>query len=252
MNALALLRKEMMEQWRTNRLLVLLVVLGVFGMASPLLASLLPQLMQMVPGGDQLAGLIPTPTVQDAVAQYVKNISQFVLLLAVFLTMGTVVQEKERGTAVMILSKPVGRGAFLLAKFLALALSFMVSLVVAGGLGYVYTAYLFQAPAVNAWIGLNMLLWLYGMVAVAITLLAGTLVRSQAAAAGISFGAWIVLALLGSVGPLRDYVPDRLVLWGSQLFSDPAWQEWPALAVSLGMILISLLAAWLVFQKQEL
>ena len=125
MNLIASLRKEIMEQWRTSRLLVMLVVLGFFGMSSPLMAKFMPQLIGLVPGGEQFAGLIPQPTIQDAIAQYIKNIDQFSILLAIFLSMGTMVQEKERGTAVMMLCKPLGRGSFLLAKFLALAFTFL-------------------------------------------------------------------------------------------------------------------------------
>ena len=252
MNLIASLQKEIMEQWRTSRLVVLLVVLGFFGMASPLLAKFMPQLFGLLPGGEQFVGLIPSPEIKDAIDQYIKNIGQFAILLAIFLSMGVVVQEKERGTAVMMLCKPLGRGTFLLAKFLALAFSFLVSLAVAGLSGFWYTVFLFEAPQAGAWLSLNLLIWIYCLVYVAITLLASTLVRSQAAAAGISFGVLLVLGILGSLPGLGQYLPGQLVTWGANLFFNPGNPSWIALAVSGGIILVCLLAAWLVFRGQEL
>ena len=252
MNLIVSLQKEILEQWRTSRLLVLIIVLGFFGMASPLMASFMPQLIGLVPGGEQFAGLIPPPGIKDAIDQYIKNIGQFAVLLAIFLSMGTMVQEKERGTAVMMLCKPLGRGAFFMAKFLALAFSFFVSLAVAGILGFWYTKFLFNAPQAGAWVFLNLLIWIYCLVYVAITLLASTVVRSQAAAAGISFGVLLLLAIINSLPGLGQYLPGQLVTWGAALFINPANPSWVALGVSVGIIAVCLLAAWLVFRRQEI
>src|SRR5512146_2901345 len=120
MNLAAAFRKEMIEQWRTSRLLVLVIVMLFFGMLSPLFAKYTPLILTMLPGGDQFAGLVPPPTILDAVTQYVKNNGQFVVqLLAVVLTMGAVANEKEKGSAALMLVKPLPRLTFLLAKFLA-------------------------------------------------------------------------------------------------------------------------------------
>ncbi len=252
MNLWVSLRKEMMEQWRTSRLLVLVIVLGFFGMTSPLLAQFTPELLKALPGGEQFAGLIPKPVMRDAVEQYIKNIGQFSLLLGIFLAMGSVVQEKERGSAVLMLVKPLSRAAFLMAKFIALALAFAIALLIAGGLGYLYTLLLFEAPAAEAWLALNALLWIYSLVYVAITLLASTLVRSQAAAAGISFGALLTFSAVGALPGLGQYMPQQLVGWSDELFYADGAAYWPALAISLGLIAVCLGAAWLVFRRQEL
>ena len=54
MIAWAAVRKEMLEQWRTYRLLVVSVVLIAFGMLSPLLAKITPEMLRLLPGGDNL------------------------------------------------------------------------------------------------------------------------------------------------------------------------------------------------------
>jgi len=231
----AALRKEFTEQWRTYRFLVLAIVILFFGLTSPLLAKYMPELLKAVSGSSDLSIVLPAPIVADAVGQYLKNTSQFGFLLALLLTMGVVVQEKDKRTAPMILVKPISRAAFLGSKFLALALAFLASLVLAGLGAYYYTVILFQPVDFGAWMAMNLLVWVYFLVYVALTLLFSVLSRSQAAAAGLSFGVLLVLGLVGSIGKIGNYLP----YWGS-------------LAISLGVILACLLAAWGVFRKQEL
>src|SRR5512133_359366 len=131
MNFMTALYKEFLEQRRTRKFLIALVVLVLFGMTSPLMAKMTPQLMTLVPGGEAYVGLIPDPTINDAVAQYIKNITQFGVLLALVFSMGAMAVEKDQGTAAMILSKPMPRGSFLLAKFASLALTFIIAVVIA-------------------------------------------------------------------------------------------------------------------------
>src|SRR5512139_2034489 len=109
MSLLIAFRKEWMELIRSYRLLIVAIVLVFFGLASPLLAKFTPEIITLLPGGEDLSKLIPPPTVWDAVAQYVKNMGQFGILLALLLTMGAVAQEKDKGTAAMMLVKPLPR-----------------------------------------------------------------------------------------------------------------------------------------------
>ena len=108
MNFITVFRKEMQEQWRTYRFLIVAAVFAAFGLASPLLAKFTPEMLKVIPGlPPGLLEAIPAPTVTDAISQYVKNMSQFGILLALLVTMGVVVQEKERGTAAFFLTRPV-------------------------------------------------------------------------------------------------------------------------------------------------
>ncbi|MFH2039592.1 MAG: ABC transporter permease, partial [Chloroflexota bacterium] len=100
MNFWVVFRKEMLEQWRTYKVLIVGAVLFLFGLSSPLLAKFTPEMLAAVPGLPAgMADFIPTPTVGDAITQYIKNMSQFGILLALLMSMGSVAQEKERGTA---------------------------------------------------------------------------------------------------------------------------------------------------------
>src|SRR3972149_4364662 len=139
MEMLTLLRKELLEQWRTYRMLIVAAVMLVFGMTSPLLGRYTREIISQLPNSPpELITLIPPPTVADAVLQYAENLVQFGAILAILIPMGAVAQEWERGTAAMLLSKPVSRETFISAKFLALLATFLIGVALAAAGGYYY------------------------------------------------------------------------------------------------------------------
>lgn len=251
MTLLVALRKELLEQWRTRRMLVLAVVLVLFGLLSPLLARYTPELIGMFPEAEGLADLIPPPTVNDAVAQYLENMSQFGIILALLLSMGSVAQEKERGTAAMMLVKPMPRWAFIGAKFAALVISFAVALALAGIGAYYYTYLLFEPLDLARWLALNGLVLLFLTVYVALTVFCSVLMRTPVAAGGLAFALFLALAIPGVAPQVGRYLPGHLMTLAGGAMAG-ASQNLAAVWVSVGLIVTSLTGAWVVFRRQEL
>ncbi len=244
-------RKEWMDLARSYRLLVVIIVLVFFGLTSPLAAKLAPEIVSIAPGGAEIAKIIPPPTVWDAIAQYIKNMPMFGMITALLVTMGAIAQEKDTGTAAMMLVKPLTRGVFLGAKFLSLAALFAIAMALAGVSCYYYTLLLFEAVDILPWLILNVFLYLYVLDILAITLLCSTVTRSQGAAAGIALGLIVAGWITGSLG-LGKYLPGELATWSGRLMHGDSTASWIALGVSLGIIVVCLLASWLVFRRQEL
>jgi ABC-2 type transport system permease protein len=247
------LRKELRGLWRSGRLIVMLAIMVFFGLSSPLLAKFTPEMLALIPGASQFSQLVPTPTIADAVAQYLKNASQFGVILAVVLAMGAVAIEKDKGTAALLLVKPLPRATFILAKFTALALGFALSLLI-GALGaWYYTILLFGTLPVGSFLALNGLTWLWILVFVAVVLFFSTLSRSQAVAAGLGVAFILILSLLGAFPGLKPFLPDQLLAWGASLsLGGGVLPAWGALIVSLGLIGLALLGACMLLQSQEL
>lgn len=258
-----LFRKELREQWRTWRFIILVVVLVVSGLISPILAYYTPALLRLVPDMPAgLAGLIPDPTVYDAVVQYVKNVSQFGVLLVILLTMGSLAQEVERGTLAMLLTRPVSRSAVILAKWLVWAVTLLTGLAIGGLMGWLYTLILFEPLPVIPFLQLNLLMFIFLLVFMSVTLLTSTLARTQAVAAGAAFGALALLLILGSLPRLGDYMPGQLNAWGSALMygainstaagAADSGAAWSSLGVSLAIILLSIFIACLRLEREEI
>lgn len=248
------LRKELMEQWRTYRLLVVTAVLLLFGgFIAPLSAKYMPQVIELLsPGDAKIAQLLPEPTAAAAVREYVESISQFGVLIALLVTMGAVAGEKARSTAALMLTKPLPRGAFLVAKFVALGVTFAVGILVAAVACYYYVMLLFEALDVSSWLALNGLLLLFILVYVALTLVCSTLTSSQVVAGGLAFGLLMLLSVLTVLPRVGDFLPGRLVTWAGGLMNGGADPMWTAVVGSVALIFIALLVAWAIFERQEL
>jgi ABC-2 type transport system permease protein len=248
-----LLAKEFLEQRRTYRVFILGAVLLVFGLISPVLAKYTPLLLRSIPNLPAgLAGIIPEATLRDAVGQYIKNISQFGVFLVIIFSMGVIAQEKERGTAAMLLTKPVRRSAMVLAKWVAGMASLLVGLAVAAIGCALYTALLFEPLPLGGFLALNALMAVFLSVFLTVALLASALARSQAAAAGIAFGGLLLLLVLASIPRLGEIMPNQLLGWGEALVLGGNTTAWTALAVSIGIIALSLAGACLRLEREEI
>jgi ABC-2 type transport system permease protein len=248
-----LLAKEFREQWRTWKMVVFMAVFLITGISSPVLAKYTPALLKSIPNlPDGLADFIPAPTVADSVAQYLKNTEQFGVLLIILLTMGVVAQEKERGTAAMLLTKPVSRSAVVLAKWLSGMTILLAGLIVDGLAFLAYTAVLFEPLSFGAFWILNLLLLVALGVYLTVTLMASTLARTQAMAAAGAFGGLVVLIILGSIPRLGASMPGQLGIWGSSLVLKGDVSAWPALGVSIGMIILALIIACWHIEREEI
>ena len=248
-----LLGKEVLEQWRTRRLLVVAVVFVALGIGSPFLARYTAELIQAL-GDAPFEIELPEPTVADAVSQFLRNLGQAGILTSILLAMGSVATEKERGTAALILSKPVSRAGYLAAKLFAIGLTLGIGLLLAAVGGYAYTTFLFEAPNVGGWLGMTALLFLSLFAYAALTFVGSTLTRSAVAAAAIGIGGMILLAIVAGFPTIAPYLPAGLSgepAAALALGTDPGPLVGPLvanLALTSGLALLS----WLVFRHQEL
>lgn len=249
---LVALRKELLQQVHTKRLLVVAAVFALFGLGSPLIANFTPELLRTIEGAEQFADLIPEPTAADAMTQYVKNITQFGFLIAILLGMGAVAGEKEQGTAAMILSKPLPRWAFILSKFTAQTTIYLAGFALAGVGAYAYTAWLFEALPVGPFFLATFLLLVWLLIFAAVTLTASTLASSTGAAAGLALGGAIVLLLAGSFPVVGAFAPGALLVWATQAPLAEVPAQAGALAAGFVLIVVSLLGAIAAFEVQEL
>lgn len=259
MAALAvLLRKELLESWRTYRLPVVGGLFVLVGLASPLLARFLPEIVRAA-AGDALRPIeIPTPTAADAVDQVQKNLGQFGAFAAIVLAMGSVAGELERGTAAFILARPVGRGAFLLAKAVVIGIVLAVSVALAVALGWLYTAILFEPPAVGGWVALGIMAWLALAAWAALTFLASAVTGSAAGAAGLGFVGLLGLSIAAAVPEIARWTPVGLtapaaaLATGRSTVADLGADLWVPVAATSGLIWLALVGSAAAFRRREL
>lgn len=250
MTTLVLLKKELTEHVRTYKLLIVSVVLLAFGVATPLLLAYLPELLEV--SGNELALQVPEFTAADALKSYLDTLGQVGVLTVILVSMGAIALERDRGTAVLVLSKPVGMGPFVLAKLLGLAVLLAAGLI-AGALGFYWSEVsLLGAPEAVAFALANLLVGLYLLVVTSVTLLFSSVMKNQIAAGVLALGVVLAAALLAGIPVFEPYLPASLMHWAYALVAGENGSRWAALVAAAGVILGCAVGAWRALQRQEM
>jgi ABC-2 type transport system permease protein len=247
-----LLRKEFKEQFRTSKVVIVAAVFLFFGLGTPVLTKYTPELIKSL-GTGGITIEMPPPTSSDSLVKYVSTMSEFGVLMAVLLAMGAIAREIETGTAAMVLSKPVGRLAFILAKLKAEGFTFLVSLLLGGLACWGYTLILFGNANALGFLYQNLLLGLFFALCLGITLFFSSLMKSQLAAGGLALALIIFLSAISGLPWVGRYLPGALIDWGNRLvLNTPGEAEWGAVVVVALMVGLSVYFTWLSLRKKEL
>ncbi len=251
--ALVFARKETLEIVRTWRIWVLPAIMLFFAITAPLLARYTPEIIGAV-GGDQLGAItLPPATYLDAYGQWIKNLSQIFLFALIIIYGGIVSSETSSGTAILVLTKPMSRSAFVAVKMIVQSVFLAVLTVVGTLVTWGLTAAVFgQAPPEPLWSAT--LIWLaLGVFYIALMTLLSVLIPSSTGAAGAGIGAFVLLAIGAIWKPLSDYSPAGLMGQAVAVAAGRPVPDllWPVL-VSLGAAALLVIAAALVFRRREL
>lgn len=245
-------RKEAWEILRTWRIWVLPGILLFFAVTGPLVAKLTPDILDAV-AGDQIGDLqLPTPTVADAYGQWAKNLSQIAVVALIISYAGLISAEVRGGTAALVLTKPVSRTAFVVAKVAVHSVFVALVLVAGTTVTWGVTALSFgDAPAQGLWSAA--LVWLVlGLLFLAVMTLLSVLIRSAVGAAGVGLGVYVLLSLLSIWRPLATYSPAALGTRAGELaLGGHPVIVWPVLSSLLLSVLLVALAAR-VFGRSDL
>jgi ABC-2 type transport system permease protein len=236
-----LLKKEIMEQLRTYKLVIVASIFLFFGITTPIMLKYLPQILKLA-GTSGLEINVPPPTAIQSLAKYTSTIGQTGVFVAVLMAMGSIANEIRQGTAVITLSKPVSRAAFVNAKLIAISLTFLLSLVAASLACYGYTAWLIGGADPLAFAVQVLLLGLFLIFCIAITLMLSSLFKSSLAAGGISLAFIVAQGILSAIPRIGDVFPGKLLSWGDLLLAGGGKSYWPALGIT---VVTTIVCIWL-------
>ena len=245
-------KKELFEYSRTYKLLILLIVFGIFGILSPLTAKLMPDILGALAAEFSIA--LPEPTAFDSWAQFFKNISQIGIVVTLVVFSGVLSTEISKGTLINMLTKGLSRTAVIISKYSCMALIWTISLSLCFGLTWVYTEYLFPNNAAINILYSVFCLWLFGVFLISALIFCASLSKSVYAGLLLTGGVFVICTLVNIIPAAHDYNPVSLA-------SDNMGLIMNAIKVSslYGAIVVAALlsagfviAAALVFKKKQL
>ncbi len=249
----AYLRKEFLEQLRGYKLLILFSILILFGMTSPLLAKMTPELLKSL-SGSGITIKLPPITASDAWAQFFKNISQ-IGVIALILIFGTSLpQEINHGTLIIPLSKGLSRDTVIFVKYLVSFMNWTVGYVVSALICCGYTQYLFGTFAVSNLAFSLFCLWIFGDFLLALVLFTGTITTGNYGGLLLDLVILGLLLALDAFPKLQKWNPISLasqnasILTKSTLSIDFTVTIW----ITISATAICLILSALTFQKKNL
>jgi len=215
-----LLQKELIESWKTYKIAIVFLLCIVTALAVPFFTD---------------SSYSDNPLVSPLQSSYI--VFNFVIYLSVGLTllipftlMNTVAKEVKDGLTAAILTKPAGRGAYILSKFLVSFAIFAVAIVVGFIICYVYainTTKPFDPDPVSLehlFITLGFLL-LYVAFAISLTIFISSIFKNNIVAGGIALALLVASIGLFMYDPVvREFVPFEIVRWGLEYIYPAAFR----------------------------
>ena len=184
--------------------------------------------------------------------------SQMMPIGVIILTQGIVVQEKRSGSAEWVLSAPLSREAFILAKLVANSLWIFATMVLMQGITFELVLMAFgvgTVPILNLFWGLA-LQGLYLLFWITLSLMLGTFFNSRGPVVGIPFAIIVFQKLIG--GLVAKYVPWITFLYPEKVpelaaqvaAGQPIYSTSPLLSMNACVIMFTLAAIWR-FKREE-
>jgi ABC-2 type transport system permease protein len=246
-----LLSKELREQFRTYRLLIVAGIFLFFGLSTPVLTKYTPELIEQFGGGVVIE--MPAPTALQSLTEYQGSLLQIGLLVVVLVTMGAIAGELKSGTGLMTLTKPVGIGAFVTAKLVAISATFIAGLVVGGIGAFGYTWLLFEDGNLVGFLAQTGLLAVFLMFCIAVTLVFSAIFRNSLAAGGVAVAAIIAGTTLSALPWVGRLMPGAITSWGNHLVAgESGGAEWLALGITVAIICGSIVLATQILKRKEI
>ncbi|WP_455662620.1 ABC transporter permease [Pradoshia sp.] len=250
----AMLWKEWLELKRSYKLIIVPFAFAIIMVTLPITMKLLPALIEQdLPEGTVI--VVPESTASDIVGGIYANFEQLGLIVLILVMMGTVASEREKGSASLVLSKPIGRGGYIMAKWLSYSMLSVISFLFGMALTLYYTRILFDGKMEWGAIAQGTLLYLVLiLLCVTLTLLFSAIMRSAIFAGFLGLGSYLALTKLG------QYLPDAIEKYTPSAFLDSTakimlGQEGGILApllVLLVLVAVSLFLSIMLFKRQEL
>jgi ABC-2 type transport system permease protein len=245
---MSLWRLEILRLLRTHRIWILLGVFVFFGALGPLTARFLPEIVEAVGGGVEIA--VPPPSPELAMSGYLGNALQIGVLAVAFVAAAALAFDARPEMAVYLRTRTTIRQILTpryATNIAAVVLSFFIGTVIA----YVGSVLLIDAPRLGGSVVAALLLGVYLSFAVALTGLAASLVRSVPGAALITVGALIVIGIIGLIPPIDPWLPSNLVGSFDALISGAEFDYWRSLVVTIVASVGCISASFVLMGRRE-
>lgn len=220
-------RLEYLRLVRTYRVWILLGIFGFFGIVGPATAKYLPEIVERLGGGVEIA--VPPASPELAMAQYLGNALQIGILAVAFVAASSLAFDANVEMSTFLRTR-TSVARILEPRYAVNIVVAVASFLIGSGLAFALSALLIDTPRIGGTIAGSLLVALYLCFAVAVTGLFASLVRSVPGTALLTIGALIALGIVGLIPAVRPWLPTYLVGGYDALIAGGEFVYWRAVA----------------------
>lgn len=249
---LELIKKEINEYIKTPKGLILAAIFLFFALSSPILGRYMNEIIAAV--APEIVFDFPDPTLKDAWLQVYKNMSSISLIVYLIVMTGSVSQEKNKGSILLVLTKKVSRFEFLLSKFLVGSLVYTVLFIGSVLVSAWYTNVLFGAFSYEGlWISL-LLFWLMGLFFTAVAVFVSVIGKTPTTSALLGFAIFAILQIFNISMGLAVFNPAGASVIVNEIIKDTFEFSnlWKPITSSIVTMILLFVGAQYIFKRQEI
>lgn len=251
----AFIGKELLESIRTGKLVFLAILFILFGIMSPAIAKLTPWLVEMMSDSMTETGISVTGVEVNALTSWTQFYKNIPIALIVFLIMfsGILVQERQRGTLIPIITKGMQRWKIVASKGILLLCLWTAGYWLAFAITYCYNAYFWDNGIASHIVFSAICLYLLGLWLISLVVLFSTLLGSNSYVLLGTGGGFLISYLLGMLPKIEQYLPTKLFQCSGLLYHDGDCSDYfYAIAIALALSVINIIIAIICFNKRAI
>lgn len=216
---IAFTKKEWMEQIRSGRFVILLILFVLFGIMNPAVAKLTPWILEMMAETMEESGMVVTSVTVDALTSWTQFFKNIPMALIVFVLMesGIFTKEYQSGTLVLALTKGLERYKVVLAKTTVLTVFWSVGYWICFGITYGYNAYFWDNGIAQNLLFSVVCWWLFGLFVVTLTVLFSVISEANTGVLLGTGGVVLAVYLLTLLPKTKPFSPALLMGSGALL-----------------------------------
>lgn len=217
---IACMKKEIMEQFRSGKLMILGILFVLFGIMNPAVAKMTPWLLETLSDSLSQSGMNVTSVTVTAMhswVQFFKNIPM-ALIAFVLLESNLFTKEYQIGTLVLSLTKGLERYKVVVSKTVVLTLLWTLGYWICFAITYGYNAYFWDNAAAQNLICSVICWWLFGLWVIALTVLFSTIAKSNTGVLIGTGGSVLAIYCIGLFPKVKSYVPTLLMDGNSLIY----------------------------------
>jgi ABC-2 type transport system permease protein len=252
---IAFIKKEMMEQLRSGKLMLLGILFVLFGIMNPAVAKLTPWLLETMADSLAESGMIVTDvtvSAMDSWVQFFKNIPMG-LIAFVLIESNIFTKEYDSGTLVLSLTKGLERFKVVVSKTIVLTVLWTISYWMCFGITYGYNEYFWDNSIAQNLMFSVVCWWLFGLWVIGLIILFSTVTNTNTGVLCGTGGVVFVLYLVGLLPKCSKYLPTFLTDGNSLIYGMAETKDYmPSIMIAVVVSLICFVISILIFNKKHL